>query len=53
MLPIVNILKPRRKYNGEEKHKLAHQEQHESFILVHEHLKRAKKRQAKYANKNP
>ncbi|CAC5412796.1 unnamed protein product [Mytilus coruscus] len=52
VLHIDNILKPRRKYYGEEEHKIALQEQHKSFVLVHKHLKRAKKRQAKYANKN-
>ncbi|CAC5369517.1 unnamed protein product [Mytilus coruscus] len=52
VLPIDNILKPRRKYYGEEEHKIALQEQHKSFVLEHKHLKRAKKRQAKYANKN-
>ena len=28
------------------------QQQHKSFVLVHRHLKKVKKRQAKYANKN-
>ena len=35
---------------GEEPHKLGLEQQHKSFVLVHRHLKRAKKRQAKYAD---
>ena len=50
VLPIDNILKPRRKYTGEDLHKIA-LEQHKSFVLVHKHLKRARKRQAKYADR--
>ena len=51
VLPLDNILKPRRKYTGEEFHKIALQQQHKSFALVHKHLKEAKKRQSKYADK--
>ena len=43
VLPVDNILKPRRKYVEEEQHKL--------FTLVHNRMKRVKKRQAKYANR--
>ena len=52
VLPIDNILKPRRKYLGEEPHKIGLEQQHKAFVLVHKHLKKAKKRQAKYANEN-
>ena len=52
ILPIDNILKQRYRYHGEEPHKIGLQEQHKSFVLVHKHLKKAKKRQAKYANQN-
>ena len=52
ILPLDNILKPRRRYLGEEPHKIGLQNQHKSFILVHNHLKRAKKRQNKYADRN-
>ena len=52
ILPIDNILKPRYRYHGEEPHKIGLQEQHKSFVLVHKHLKKAKKRQARYANQN-
>ena len=52
VLPTDNILKPRRKYLGEEQHKIAlQQQQHKLFTLVHNHMKRAKKRQAKYADR--
>lgn len=50
-LPLNNIFKPRRKYVGEEQHKIALQQQHELFTLVHNHMKRAKKRQARYADR--
>jgi hypothetical protein len=52
VLPIDNLLKPHRKYMGEEPHKIALQQQHKAFNLVHKHLLKAKKRQAKYANRN-
>ena len=51
VLPIDNILKPRRKYTGEDLHKIALEQQHKSFVLVHKHLKRARKKQAKYADR--
>ena len=51
MLPIDNLLKPRRKYAGDYLHKIALQQQHRSFLLVHQRLKKEKKRQAKYADK--
>ena len=52
MLPLDNILKARRKYMGEDSHKIHIEQLHKSFVLVHKHLKHAKRRQAKYANKN-
>ena len=52
LLPIDNSLKPRHRYYGEEPHRIDLQQQHKSFVLVHRHLKKAKKRQAKCANKN-
>ena len=52
VLPIDNLLKPCRKYQGEETRKTALQEQHKSLVTVRNNLKKAKKRQAKYANKN-
>ena len=52
LLPINNILKPRRKYYVDQEHQIALEQQHKSFVLVHKYLKKAKKKQAKYANKN-
>ncbi|XP_062587953.1 superoxide-generating NADPH oxidase heavy chain subunit C-like [Saccostrea cucullata] len=37
---------------GEDPHKIALEQQHKAFTLVHRILKRSKRRQAKYANKN-
>ena len=50
VLPIDNILQPR-KYVGEEYHQIALQEQHKSFVTVRNCLRKAKKRQAKYADR--
>ena len=44
VLPLDNILKPRQRYLGEEPHKIGLQNQHKSFILVHNHLKKAKEK---------
>ena len=52
MLPIDVILKPRRKFLQEEPHGIGLEQQHKSFIMVHQHLKKAKRRQASYADKN-
>ena len=49
VLPVDSLMKPRRKYQGDERHKIALEEQHKNFVLVRRHLKKAKKRQAKYA----
>ena len=51
VLPIDNILQPRRKYVGEKYHQIALQEQHKSFVTVRNHLRKAKKHQAKYADR--
>lgn len=51
VLPVDNLMKPRRKYQGEELHQIALQEQHKTFQSVRRYLKKAKKRQAKYANR--
>ncbi|CAG2257257.1 unnamed protein product [Mytilus edulis] len=51
VLPLDNILQPRRKYNGEEYHKIALQQQHKSFMLVHKTMKKSKQKQAKALRK--
>ena len=40
------------KYLGEDTHKLALQNQHKAFTLVHRRVKATKKKQAMHANKN-
>ena len=52
VLPVDNLLNPRRKYQGEDIHKIAPEQQHKAFMLVRRYLKQAKKRQVKYANRN-
>ena len=52
VLPIENILKLWRRYVGEEPHKIGLEQQHSSFVIVHQHLKKAKRRQARYADNN-
>ena len=44
LLPINNILKPRHRYYRGEPHRIGLQQQHKSFVLVHRHLKKAKKK---------
>ena len=50
VLPIDNILKPRRRYLGAEPHKIGLETT--TFVMVHQNLKKAKGRQAMYAHKN-
>ena len=52
VLPVDNLLKPRRKYHGEEEHKITLQEQHKAFLTVRNNLRKAKRRQARYADRN-
>ena len=42
VLPLDNILKPRRKYEGEEFHKIALENQHKAFITVVKNIKKLK-----------
>ena len=50
VLPVDSILSPRQKYNGEDVHRLALEKQHEAFMLVHKHLREAKKKSARRFN---
>lgn len=52
VLPLDNILKPRRKYTGEDLHQIALKQQHKAFFQVHQNLKASRRRHVKYANKN-
>ena len=51
ILPLDTILKPRRKYLGDENFQKCLEQQHKSFSLVYKYLKKAQKRNAKYVNK--
>lgn len=51
VIPIDTILKPRRKYQGQEPHKIALQNQHKAFLLVHQNRKKAKDKRNTYANR--
>ncbi|MET0106092.1 MAG: hypothetical protein ABW072_13265, partial [Sedimenticola sp.] len=51
VLPIDNLLKPRLRYQGEDLHLLALQEQHKAFMLVHGRVRKQQRKQAKYANR--
>lgn len=50
VLPLGNILKPRRLNYGDEHHDIALQEQHRTFTLVRNNLKKAGKRQKERSN---
>ena len=50
VLPIDNILKPRRRYLGEEPHKIGLEQQCKSFLMVHQYLEKAKRRQERYVD---
>ena len=51
VLPIDNLLQPRRKYYGEEAHQILLEVQHEAFTRVHRRMKKQKARQARYADR--
>ena len=52
ILPIDNILRPRRKYFGSEFSQVALEIQHKTFLQLHKNVEKAKARQAKYYNQN-
>ena len=45
VLPLHTLLKPRRRYAGEDQRTIALQEQNKAFMLVHRNMKEAKKKQ--------
>ena len=45
ILPLDNLLRPRRKYQGDDYHEIALQEQHRAFTSVRENLRKARKQQ--------
>ena len=52
VLPLDNILKPRRKYEGEDFHLIALENQHKSFLKVVKQTRKSKEQQNHQANKN-
>lgn len=52
LLPLDSILQKRKRYTGDEGHKICFQRMHHAFSIANKNLKKAKKRQQKYANKN-
>ena len=48
VLPLDNLLKPRRRYLGEDYHKIALERQHEAFMNVRKSVRKARQRQKKY-----
>ena len=52
VLPVDNILKPRRKYVGEEPHQIALENMHFSFLTIHKRLRKAQNKQKQYADRN-
>lgn len=51
-LPIDTLLKPRRKYLGEEPHKIAIEQMHRASRIAHANMRKAKRVRNKRANKN-
>ena len=51
VLPIDNLLRPRRKYLGDQHHQLALERQHEAFVKVRHNLQQARSKQAFYHDK--
>lgn len=48
VLPLDNLLKPRRRYLGEDYHQIALERQHEAFMAVRRNLRKARHKQKKY-----
>ena len=51
VLPIDNLLRPRRKYLGYQHHQLALERQHQAFVKVRHNLQQARRKQAFYHDK--
>ena len=51
VLPLDNLLKPRLKYMGEERHELSLQEQHKAFVMVHRNVRAAQNKNKALADK--
>lgn len=51
ILPLDPLLKPRQRYMGEERHKIALEEQHKAFMVIHKNTREAKKKQKDQVHK--
>ncbi|BFZ04571.1 hypothetical protein BsWGS_07610 [Bradybaena similaris] len=51
VLPLDNLLRPRRKYEGTDGHEIILMEQHRAFVTVQRHVRHARERQRKYADR--
>ena len=51
VLPLDTILKPHKRYYGDDEFQICLQNKHKSFTLVLRHMKEAKKRQKEYADR--
>ena len=50
VLPLDTILQPRRRYHGEDVHRIGLEQQHKSFVRVHRRLKNVKRKQKENAD---
>ena len=50
VMPVDNILRPRRKYVGEDLHRITLEKMHREFRKVHTKMKKSRLRQQRYAN---
>ena len=51
VLPLDTILKPHKRYYGDDEFQICLQNQHKSFTVVNRHMKEAQKRQKEYADR--
>ena len=52
VLPLDNLLRPRRKYLGEDYHRVALERQHEAFMQVRRNLRKARAKQKRYHDRD-
>jgi len=52
VLPVDNLLKPRRKYMGEDHHRLIIEQQHKTFVKARRRIRRAQKKRNEAINKD-
>lgn len=52
VLPLDNLLKPRRRYLGEDYHKISLERQHQTFMNMRRNLRKARNKQKKYHDRD-